>query len=116
MGPGQHRSLQWRPQQGHAVWARSRGSPGQHPDVLLTHRERYYITTVYCIIMMFFSITMHCIFILHYYIVLHVHYYNVLHHYNVLHYLYEIQEEQRINIGEIKLFVKKMLLIYTTVV
>lgn len=50
---------------------------------------------------------MYCIFILHYYIVLHVHYYNVLHHYNVLHYLYEIQEEQRINIGEIKLFVKK---------
>lgn len=65
MGPGQHRSLQWRPQQGHAVWARSRGSPGQHPDVLLTHRERYYITTVYCIIMMFFSTTMYCIFILH---------------------------------------------------
>lgn len=51
--------------------------------------------------MMFFSTTMYCIFILHYYIVLHVHYYNVL------HYLYEIQEEQRINIGEIKLFVKK---------
>lgn len=67
--------------------------------------------------MMFFSITMYCIFILHYYIVLHVYYYNVLHHYNVLHYLYEIQEEQRIiNIGEIKLFVKKMLLIDTTVV
>lgn len=56
---------------------------------------------------------MYCIFILHYYIVLHVHYYNVLHHYNVLHYLYEIQEEQRINIGEIKLFVKKKCYLYT---
>lgn len=69
MGPGQHRSLQWRPQQGHAVWARTRGSPGQHPDVLFPNRERYYITTVYCIIMMFS--VLQCIEFLYYIITLY---------------------------------------------